>query len=106
MSAKVKAIKDLIQMMQSALDQYEDDMIKEKELEQRIYRYFADYQGLREIGSREGVIPFGKEHKEKKVSELPTEYMQWLIEQEWFEEKFKVLYKEVKKELKDRGEGG
>lgn len=103
MSVKVKAILELIQMMQSAVDQYEDDLIKEKELEQRISRYFADYKGLKGIGSLEIVLPFGKEHKGKKVYELPTEYMQWLIEQEWLEEKFKKVYDAIIEELKDRG---
>ena len=29
------------------------------------------------------IIPFGKTHRGKRVSECPTEYLDWLIGQDW-----------------------
>jgi len=42
----------------------------------------------------EKTIPFGK-HKGKTISECPIEYLDWLIGQEWMDEKFPDLKQEI-----------
>ncbi len=51
----------------------------------------------------EPIIPFGK-HNGKSIKDLPTKYLDWIIGQDWFCEKFKDLKDEVIKELKSRPE--
>lgn len=50
-------------------------------------------------------MPFGK-HKGEEVTDLPDQYLEWLSEQEWFEEKYGFLYKLVNDERTTREEQG
>jgi len=47
------------------------------------------------------VIPFGK-YIGKDIRELPSNYLTWLMEQDWFEEKFEDLYFSAEEEIKTR----
>lgn len=48
------------------------------------------------------IIPFGK-HRGREVEEVPSDYLRWLMEQEWFEsERWEELYVEVEDELETR----
>ena len=49
------------------------------------------------------VIPFGK-HKGNYASDIDVEYLDWLIGQDWFVEKFADLEEEVAKHLQSRPE--
>jgi uncharacterized protein (DUF3820 family) len=49
------------------------------------------------------VIPFGK-YKDTPLKYLKTKYMDWLLAQDWFCEKFADLKEEVIKELKTRSD--
>lgn len=43
-------------------------------------------------------LPFGK-YKGELIADLPNGYLEWLLDQEWFEEKFVDLWKLTKKEM-------
>ncbi len=45
------------------------------------------------------VIPFGTTHKGELIADCPNSYLEWLMEQEWFELKFSEHYEMTKKEL-------
>jgi uncharacterized protein (DUF3820 family) len=47
------------------------------------------------------VIPFGK-HKGKHASEIEVEYLDWLLGQDWFIDKFTKISEEVLQHLKTR----
>lgn len=47
------------------------------------------------------VIPFGK-YKGNYASDIPVEYLDWLIGQDWFVDKFAELCEEVTLHLKNR----
>ena len=47
------------------------------------------------------IIPFGK-HKGKPLSDIPTSYLEFLTEQDWFLEKFRPAAKLIGAELHDR----
>ena len=48
------------------------------------------------------IFPFGK-HSGKEVEEVPSDYLWWLMEQEWFEtDRWYELYVEVEDELEVR----
>lgn len=103
---KVKAtkqIEDLITLLTSAKEQYEDDLITLEELKQRVNKYIADYRAGTEIGNRQLTMPFG-DHKDEKICDCPTKYLKYLLEQDWFQEKFKQHYAEVGAVLASRGE--
>uniref|UniRef100_A0A6M3M5R2 Quorum-sensing-regulated virulence factor n=1 Tax=viral metagenome TaxID=1070528 RepID=A0A6M3M5R2_9ZZZZ len=45
-------------------------------------------------------LPFGKSQNEKKtVDELPSSYLQWLLEQDWFEKKYERFIEPIEAEL-------
>ena len=46
----------------------------------------------------ETTIPFGK-HKGSAISECPVDYLDWLIGQEWLDEKFSSLKDEIEEYL-------
>lgn len=46
-------------------------------------------------------MPFGK-HKDELICDIPHDYLEWLMDQVWFEEKNPILYETVKIELKYR----
>jgi len=46
-------------------------------------------------------IPFGV-HKGELICDIPSDYLYWLLEQEWFSKKFKELVPIVDMELKYR----
>jgi uncharacterized protein (DUF3820 family) len=43
-------------------------------------------------------FPFGA-HRDVLICDVPKSYLNWILEQEWFEEKFKDLYDLVKLEI-------
>lgn len=47
------------------------------------------------------IIPFGK-HRGAGIEDVPTSYLEWLTEQDWFGEKFSEGMKQIGKELKYR----
>ncbi len=51
------------------------------------------------------LMPFGK-FKGKTVDELPNSYLNWLLEQDWFEKNFEDLYEVVEAEAAWREEVG
>jgi uncharacterized protein (DUF3820 family) len=51
----------------------------------------------------ESIIPFGK-YKGKTIEDIPSDYLDYLLSEEWFETKFKDLYEEVKQEMKFRND--
>ena len=51
----------------------------------------------------ERTIPFGK-HKNKAISECPIDYLDWLIGQEWMDEKFADLKEEIEEYLRNSPE--
>ena len=46
-------------------------------------------------------LPFGK-FKGQDIEDVPNSYLNWLLEQEWFENKYKKGYANTKKELEYR----
>ena len=50
---------------------------------------------------RDMKIPFGK-HKGELLADIPNSYLEWLLDQEFFEEKFQQHWKMTKKELEYR----
>ena len=46
-------------------------------------------------------LPFGQ-YKGVLICDAPTDFLNWLLEQEWFSKKFKDLVPLVEKELKYR----
>lgn len=53
------------------------------------------------------IIPFGK-HSGKGIEDVPVSYLEWLLEQDWFCEKFKEALEPIKKEMafRERFSGG
>jgi len=49
------------------------------------------------------LLPFGK-FKGKAIDEVPDSYLTWLLEQDWFEEKFEDLFDDVQAEINWRKE--
>ena len=52
-------------------------------------------------GESLGIIPFGK-HEGKTIEEIETNYLIWLLGQEWFKEKFEELFAAVDQEINYR----
>lgn len=46
-------------------------------------------------------IPFGK-HKGRDIEDIPTSYLEWVICESWFEEKYPLLVEEIDDEIKYR----
>lgn len=45
-------------------------------------------------------LPFGKSKNDKKtIDELPSSYLQYLLEQDWFEKKYERFIEPVEAEL-------
>lgn len=88
-------------MLQSAAEQHEDDLISGKEMQQKAQKYVRDYLADKEVGNTIRILPFGL-HRGKKITEIETDYLKWLMDQEWFEEKQKDIYNDVKEELEGR----
>lgn len=55
------------------------------------------YKGEQDM-SGEMRMPFG-EHKGEQIMDIERSYLNWLLEQEWFEEKFSELHEHVKEHL-------
>jgi uncharacterized protein (DUF3820 family) len=53
------------------------------------------------VASSLWIIPFGK-HNGKPIEDVPTSYLEWLTEQDWFVEKFSEGSKAIGKELEFR----
>ncbi len=51
------------------------------------------------------IIPFGK-HKGKPIEDVDRGYLEWLLEQDWFLEKFGKGKEAIEKELKFRDRFG
>jgi uncharacterized protein (DUF3820 family) len=47
------------------------------------------------------IMPFGK-HKGLDIEEVETSYLEWLVDQDWFANKFEKGFEAVKEELKYR----
>ena len=47
------------------------------------------------------IMPFGK-HKDKPIKDLPTHYLDWIIGEDWFCQKFEDLKTLIIEELKQR----
>ena len=47
------------------------------------------------------IMPFGK-HKDKPIKDLPTHYLDWIIGEDWFCDKFKDLKDYIIEVLKQR----
>jgi len=47
------------------------------------------------------IMPFGK-HKGEGIEDVPSSYLEWLLEQEWFCDKFSEKVSVVEKEMKFR----
>ena len=48
-----------------------------------------------------GQIPFGK-FKNQDIEDIPDSYLEWIIGEDWFKEKFKNIHTIIKKELEYR----
>ena len=46
-------------------------------------------------------MPFGL-HMGKEITDIPRSYLNFLLEQDWFEEKFPDLFNEIEEELEIR----
>jgi uncharacterized protein (DUF3820 family) len=46
-------------------------------------------------------MPFGK-YKGVRIRDIPSEYLQWIYSQEWFEDRFEKLHKETREILEAR----
>jgi uncharacterized protein (DUF3820 family) len=46
-------------------------------------------------------MPFGN-YNGWDIEEIPSDYLQWLTDQDWFGEKFEELYEEVEEEMETR----
>ncbi len=53
-------------------------------------------------GYEDMTIPFGQAHRGELIADCPNRYLEWLMEQEWFELNFSKHYEMTKKELKFR----
>lgn len=51
--------------------------------------------------SSEVIMPFGK-FKDEMLMDIPRSYLEWCLEQDWFEEKYPKLYKSVVEQLERR----
>jgi len=54
------------------------------------------------------ILPEWSKHKGKEVEEVPSDYLHWLIEQDWMEkERLEELYEAIEYELdvRDRSDG-
>ncbi len=47
------------------------------------------------------VMPFGK-YKDYDIETVPNSYLEWLLEQEWVEEKYSHLIDVIEEELETR----
>ena len=47
------------------------------------------------------IMPFGK-YVDQDIREIPSDYLSWLVDEDWFEEKFEDLYQRIEEELKIR----
>ena len=47
------------------------------------------------------VMPFGK-HVDEDIREVPSDYFEWLLDEDWFEEKFEKLCQRIKEEMETR----
>ena len=50
--------------------------------------------------SNDPIIPFGK-YKGEYASDVPVEYLDWLLGQEWFVEKFEFICNDIERHLKE-----
>lgn len=48
------------------------------------------------------ILPFGKRYKNYCIEDVPSSYLEFLLEQDWFCEKFEDKIKLVEEELKFR----
>lgn len=44
------------------------------------------------------IMPFGM-HKDKEIETIPSRYLKFLLESDWFEEKYLYLVNEIEEEL-------
>jgi len=47
------------------------------------------------------ILPFGN-HKGQDIESIPSDYLKWLLESDWFDKKYPELVEEVEDELKYR----
>jgi len=47
------------------------------------------------------ILPFGN-YKGKDIEDIPTDYLKWLLETDWFDKKYPELVDEIETELKYR----
>jgi len=47
------------------------------------------------------ILPFGK-HKGKEIESIPSSYLEWLTEQDWFCKQYKHGLEQIEKEMKFR----
>ena len=50
-------------------------------------------------------LPFGK-FKGQSLAEIPSSYLSWLLEQDWFEDEYVSLFDDVQEENRWREETG
>lgn len=100
---QLKQIKDFVDLASSAAEQFDDELIDQDEFVKRIEKYIADYRAGKKIGMYSLEMPFG-EYKGEMIDELPTTYLFWLKDQEWFEWKFKSHHDAMMGTLRSRGE--
>jgi hypothetical protein len=48
------------------------------------------------------IIPFGNTHRGEPIEDCPTNYLEWLLEQDWFLEKYPEGANAIGKELEFR----
>jgi len=48
-------------------------------------------------GGKRMEMPFGK-YQGKEIEDIPSDYLRWLMDQDWFGEKFEDLFEEVEDE--------
>jgi len=48
------------------------------------------------------IWPIGHTYDGREISDLPSDYMQWALEQPWFEDRFPDLHEEVTNVMTER----
>lgn len=48
------------------------------------------------------ILPIGKQYRGKEIEDVPSDFLRWLLEQDWFLDKYPELADEINEELQWR----